>query len=27
LETMNIKDEKIPNPHRAAEQTEASRFL
>jgi RNA polymerase sigma-70 factor, ECF subfamily len=27
LETMNIKDEKVPNPHRAAEQTEASKFL
>jgi RNA polymerase sigma-70 factor (ECF subfamily) len=27
LETMNIKDDKIPNPHRAAEQVEASRFL
>lgn len=24
---MNIKDDKIPNPHRAAEQVEASRFL
>jgi RNA polymerase sigma-70 factor, ECF subfamily len=27
LETMNIKDEKVPNPYRVAEQTEASRFL
>jgi RNA polymerase sigma-70 factor, ECF subfamily len=27
LETMNIKDEKVPNPHRAAEQIEASKFL
>jgi len=27
LETMNIKDEKVPNPHRVAEQVEASRFL
>ena len=27
LETMNIKDDKIPNPHRVAEQVEASRFL
>jgi RNA polymerase sigma-70 factor, ECF subfamily len=27
LETMNVKDEKTPSPHRAAEQTEASRFL
>ena len=24
---MNIKDEKVPNPQRAAEQVEASRFL
>jgi RNA polymerase sigma-70 factor (ECF subfamily) len=24
---MNIVDDKIPNPHRAAEQVEASRFL
>jgi RNA polymerase sigma-70 factor (ECF subfamily) len=27
LETMNIKDDKVPNPQRAAEQVEASRFL
>lgn len=27
LETMNVKDDKTPSPHRAAEQTEASRFL
>jgi len=27
LETMNIKDDRIPNPQRAAEQMEASRFL
>ncbi|MBN1571061.1 MAG: sigma-70 family RNA polymerase sigma factor [Acidobacteria bacterium] len=27
LETMNVKDDKIPNPHRAAEQFEASQFL
>lgn len=27
LETMNIKDEKVPNPHRVAEQVEASQFL
>ena len=27
LETMNITDDKIPNPQRAAEQMEASRFL
>jgi RNA polymerase sigma-70 factor, ECF subfamily len=27
LETMNVQDEKTPNPLRAAEQTEASRFL
>jgi RNA polymerase sigma-70 factor (ECF subfamily) len=27
LETMKISDEKIPNPQRAAEQEEASRFL
>lgn len=27
LETMNIKDEKVLNPHRAAEQVEASQFL
>ncbi len=27
LETMNIKDDKVPNPQRAAEQTEASKFL
>jgi RNA polymerase sigma-70 factor (ECF subfamily) len=24
---MNIKDDKVPNPHRAAEQVEASKFL
>ncbi len=27
LETMNITDDKIPNPQRAAEQLEATRFL
>jgi RNA polymerase sigma-70 factor, ECF subfamily len=27
LETMNIRDEKVPNPLRVAEQTEASKFL
>ena len=27
LETMNIKDDKVPNPQRAAEQVEASQFL
>ena len=27
LETMNIKDEKVPNPQRMAEQVEASKFL
>jgi RNA polymerase sigma-70 factor (ECF subfamily) len=27
LETMNIRDDKIPNPQRAAEQEEASQFL
>ncbi len=27
LETMNLADNKIPNPHRVAEQTEASQFL
>lgn len=27
LEAMNIKDEKVPNPHRRVEQAEASRFL
>jgi RNA polymerase sigma-70 factor, ECF subfamily len=27
LETMNIRDDKTPNPQRAAEQAEASRFL
>ena len=27
LETMNIRDDKSPNPQRAAEQVEASRFL
>ena len=27
METMNLKDDKVPNPHRAAEQVEASRFL
>jgi len=27
LETMNIKDEKVPNPQRVAEQAEASKFL
>ena len=27
LETMNLKDDKTPNPQRAAEQVEASRFL
>lgn len=27
LETMNISDDKVPNPQRAAEQLEASQFL
>jgi RNA polymerase sigma-70 factor (ECF subfamily) len=27
LETMNVKDDRTPNPQRAAEQLEASRFL
>jgi RNA polymerase sigma-70 factor, ECF subfamily len=27
LETLNLKDDIIPNPHRAAEQTEAAQFL
>ncbi len=27
METMNLKDDKVPSPHRAAEQLEASRFL
>ena len=27
LETMNIKDDKLPNPQRAVEQVEASQFL
>jgi len=27
METMNLKDDKVPNPLRAAEQLEASRFL
>jgi RNA polymerase sigma-70 factor (ECF subfamily) len=27
LEAMNIKDDKVPNPQRAAEQVEASQFL
>jgi len=27
LETMNIQDEKVPNPQRVAEQVEASKFL
>jgi RNA polymerase sigma-70 factor, ECF subfamily len=27
LETMNVSDDRIPNPQRAAEQGEASRFL
>lgn len=27
LETMNVKDDKAPNPHRAAEQLDAARFL
>jgi RNA polymerase sigma-70 factor (ECF subfamily) len=27
LDAMNIRDDKVPNPERAAEQTEASRFL
>ncbi len=27
METMNLKDDKVPNPQRAAEQVEASRFL
>ncbi len=27
MESMNLKDEKVPNPQRGVEQTEASRFL
>jgi len=27
METMNLKDERTPNPHRAAEQLEAASFL
>jgi RNA polymerase sigma-70 factor, ECF subfamily len=27
METMNLTDDRVPNPHRAAEQVEASRFL
>jgi RNA polymerase sigma-70 factor (ECF subfamily) len=27
MEAMNLRDDKVPNPHRAAEQLEASRFL
>ncbi len=27
MEAMNLKDDKVPSPHRAAEQLEASRFL
>ena len=27
METMNLKDDKTPNPHRAAEQSESARFL
>jgi RNA polymerase sigma-70 factor (ECF subfamily) len=27
LETMHLKDDKLPNPHQAAEQSEASTFL
>ncbi len=27
METMNLKDDKVPNPQRAAEQAEAARFL
>jgi RNA polymerase sigma-70 factor (ECF subfamily) len=27
METMNLKDDKVPNPQRVAEQSEASRFL
>lgn len=27
LETMNVKDDKAPNPHRAVEQLDAARFL
>ncbi len=27
LETLNLPDDHVPNPHRAAEQSEASRFL
>jgi RNA polymerase sigma-70 factor (ECF subfamily) len=27
METMNLRDDKLPNPHRAAEQAEAARFL
>lgn len=27
LEALNLKDDTVPNPHRAAEQTEAAKFL
>lgn len=27
METMNLTDDKVPNPYRAAEQAEASQFL
>ena len=27
IETMNVKDDRAPNPHRAAEQLDAARFL
>jgi RNA polymerase sigma-70 factor, ECF subfamily len=27
METMNLKDEKVPSPHRIVEQTEAAKFL
>jgi RNA polymerase sigma-70 factor (ECF subfamily) len=27
METMNLRDEKTPNPHRVAEQSESARFL
>ena len=27
IETMNVKDDKAPNPHRAVEQLDAARFL
>jgi RNA polymerase sigma-70 factor (ECF subfamily) len=27
METMNLRDEKVPSPHRIVEQTEAAKFL